>query len=189
MNFSTNYDDLNDFDLLPPGKYETIIKSAEEATTKNGTPYIDVRLVIRNDIEQAFKDRYIFHKIWKKKEPSQQDSQVDGYSFKQLMNLANSSKIPAGKNYGSIAELLADFSGKCVLTEIEHDTYNNNTHERVKFFEPTAHPDCKHVFKERSQPAAANTYKPQQNDVFAQPPVKADLADFEEIITEGDLPF
>lgn len=191
MSFSTNYDGLNDFDLLPPGKYETVIKSAAESETKNGTPFIDVRLVVRNDVEQAYKNRCIFHKIWKKKEPSPQDAQVGGYSFKQLMNLANSAKIPAGKNYGSVAELCADITGKCVKAELEHDTYNDRTNERVKFLEPTAHPECRHVFREKAQPAAdTQTYKPPKNDAFAQPlPQGLGLDDFEEIISDSELPF
>jgi hypothetical protein len=92
MNFATNYDDLGSSEMLPEGKYECIIKSAEEKSL-GGYPVLDIRCVIRNDVEQKYKDRFIFHKIWKKKEPSPQDQQVDGYSFKQLMNLAAAAKI------------------------------------------------------------------------------------------------
>lgn len=191
MNFSTKYDDLNDFELLPEGVYETIVKSAQEAVTQNGAQYIDIRLVIRNDVEQQYKDRYIFHKIWKKKEPTAQDNQVDGYSFKQLMNLASSVKIPSGKNYGSVAELCADFTGKCVKAEIEHNTYNNRTNERVKYLSATDHPDCRHKFKEKTSDSSSQAYRQPRNDAFVQPtiPLPAGLEDFEEIIPEGDLPF
>ena len=47
MNFSTNYDDLGS-SLLPEGKYECIVKDAFPSETKKGTPYLDIRLVIRN---------------------------------------------------------------------------------------------------------------------------------------------
>lgn len=187
MNFSTNYDDLNEFELIPEGIYETVVKSAEEAVTKGGTGYIDVRLVIRNDVEQPQKDRYIFHKIWKKKEPSERDLQVGGYSFAQLMSFANAAKIPAGKNYGSIAEICADFVGKCVKVEIQHDTYKNRTSEKVAEVSASGYPECRHKFKSS---VTAQTYKPPVNDAFAQPsPLPAGLNDFEEILPDSDLPF
>ena len=31
MGFSTNYDDVQEFDLIPAGQYEVIIKNIEEA--------------------------------------------------------------------------------------------------------------------------------------------------------------
>lgn len=193
MNFATNYDDLGSSEMLPEGKYECIIKSAEEKAL-GGYPVLDIRCVIRNDVEQKCKDRFIFHKIWKKKEPSPQDQQVDGYSFKQLMNLAAAAKIPAGKNYQTVAELCADFNGKCVRAEIIHEENKKDgkKYERVKFFEQTGFPECRHVFKASAAQSTA-PYKPAQNDPFAQPaamkPAAApDLSDFVEIDT-GDLPF
>ncbi|MDE5936817.1 MAG: DUF669 domain-containing protein, partial [Ruminococcus sp.] len=36
MGFSTNYDDVQDFDLIPKGEYEVIIKNIEEHTTQKG---------------------------------------------------------------------------------------------------------------------------------------------------------
>ena len=196
MNFSTNYDNIGSGnELLPVGKYECIVKDAVPDTTKNGTPYLDIRLVIRNDVEQKYQNKYIFHSIWKKKEPSEQDKQVDGYSFKQLMSLANAVKLPSGKNYASVEELCKDFVGKCCNVEIEHDEYNGKTRERVKYCNQTSFPECKHVFKTTgsSQQANSSTYKQPKQDAFAQPATAQQpaikLDDFEEVISDDDLPF
>lgn len=194
MAFSTNYDDIGGgSELLPEGKYEVIIRSAGLNTTKKGTPYIDIRMVIRNDIQQQkYQNKYIFHSIWKKKEPTPSDNQVDGYSFKQLMALAKAAKLPAGKNYAAIGDLCKDFINRCVNVEIEHQTDDNGkVHERVKYVKDTVYPECKHVYKEL--PTISNTaYKPPKQDAFAQPPTvqpyTLDINDFEEI-TSGDLPF
>lgn len=193
MNFSTNYDDLGS-SLLPEGKYECIVKDAFTSETKKGTPYLDIRLVIRNDVEQKYQNKYIFHSIWKKKEPSEQDKQVDGYSFKQLMSLANAAGLPSGKSYASVEELCKDFVGKCVGVETEHDEYDGKTNVRVKYCNKTEYPECKHVFKEAAAPVDSNTYQKPKQDAFAQPatvrtPSDIDLDDFEEIIGDGDLPF
>lgn len=190
--FSTNYDNIgNGSELLPEGRYEVVIKTAQLNATKNDTPYIDVRMVVRNDVEQKYQNKYIFHSIWKKREPSPQDLNVDGYSFKQLMSLAKAAKLPSGKNYGSIEELCADFVGKCVVAEIEHQEDNSGKmRERVKFCYESAFPNCKHVFKEAA-PVSKDTYQKPKQDAFAQPATAqgVDLSDFEEVVSDSDVPF
>ena len=121
--------------------------------------------------------------------------QLDGFSFKQIMALAKAAKIPAGKNYANLDEMGKDIEGKPVLVEVYHDTYNGSTNVRVKYVNESKYPDCKHVFKE-SAPAANNqTYaqKPQQSfassAVPPAPTMSNDLSDFEEVISDGDLPF
>lgn len=199
MNFTTNYDNVGTgSDLIPEGEYECVVKTAALNRTSQGKPYFDVRLVIRNDVSQKFANRYIFHSIWKKKDPSEADMQLDGFSFKQIMSLAKAAKLPAGKAYASLDEMGKDLIGKPVRVEIYHDTNPNNgqTKERVKYVNETKYPDCKHVFKE-SAPAANNqTYaqRPQQEFASAAVPTAptaqtADLSDFEEVISDSDLPF
>lgn len=195
MNFSTNYDDIGSGnELLPEGKYECIVKDAFLSVTKKGTPYIDIRFVIRNDVNQKYQNRYIFHSIWKKKEPSEQDKQVDNYSFKQLMSLANAVRLPSGKNYASIDDLCKDFVGKCANVELEHQEDNDGkTRERVKYCNQTTYTECKHVFK-TAAPVDNNTFQKTKQDAFAQPstaqqPKIDNLEDFEEVIGDNDLPF
>ena len=196
MNFTTNYDDVGTSDILPEGSYECVIKSAALNATKNGTAFFDVRFVIRNDVSQKYQNKCIFHSIWKKKEPSEADKQVDGFSFKQVMALAMAVKIPAGKNYADLDEMGKDLVGKPVLVDIYHDTYNGQTNVRVKYVNESKYPDCKHVYKEAAPTANGQTYaqKPQQQFASAAVPtaptaVNADLSDFEEVISDSDLPF
>lgn len=197
MNFTTNYDNVGTgSDLIPEGEYECVVKTAALNRTSQGKPYFDVRLVIRNDVSQKFANRYIFHSIWKKKEPSDADMQVEGFSFAQIMALAKAAQLPAGKSYAGIDEMGKDLIGKPVRVTIEHSNYNDKTNERVKYVNETKYPDCKHVFKE-SAPAANNqTYaqRPQQQFASAVVPTAptaqtADLSDFEEVISDSDLPF
>ena len=194
MNFTTNYDNVGTGSgLLPEGLYECVVKSASLNATQNGKPYFDVRFVIRNDVSQKYQNKYIFHSIWKRKTPSEADMQLDGYSFKQIMALAKAAKIPAGKNYANLDEMGKDIEGKPVLVEVYHDTYNGSTNVRVKYVNESKYPDCKHVFKEA--PANNQTYaqKPQQSfasaAVPAAPTINNDLSDFEEIVSDDDIPF
>ena len=191
MGFSKNYENIGG-GLLPAGKYECIVKDAVPAVTKSGTPYLDIRFVIRNDVSQKYQNKYIFHSIWKRKEPTDQDKQTDNYNFSQLMSLANAVKLPSGKNYASVEELCRDFVGKCCNVEIEHKESNGQTRERVKFCSQTSFPECKHIFKTAGSSQQANdTYKQPNRDAFAQPATAqqpVDLSDFEEINTD-DIPF
>jgi hypothetical protein len=197
MNFTTNYDNVGTgSDLIPEGEYECVVRTAALNSTANGTPYFDVRLVIRNDVSQKFSNRYIFHSLWKKKEPSEADMQVDGFSFAQIMALAKAAQLPAGKSYPGLNEMGKDLIGKPVRVTIEHNTYKEKTSERVKYVNETKYPDCKHVYKEAAPAANNQAYaqKPQQQFASAAVPTvptatAADLSDFEEVISDSDLPF
>ena len=52
MGFSTDYTDVQSFELIPKGEYEVIIKAITERTTQNGATGLNLTLVIRNDVEQ-----------------------------------------------------------------------------------------------------------------------------------------
>ena len=109
MGFSTNYENVNDdYGILPEGDYEVIIRNIEERTTKKGSTGLNLSLVVRNDIEQKFKDSIYFYTLWKKKEPTDADKQVQGYIFNQIMRLAKSAKLPNGKAYESVMDLCKD---------------------------------------------------------------------------------
>lgn len=190
MGFSTNYSEVKEgTELIPKGKYEVIIGSAEFAETKGGTKYIDVRMVIRNDIRQSCQNRIIFHKIWKVREPSANDAMTEGYSFKQLMSLASGLDLPSGKNYASVAELARDFVGKCCNAEviIEHDD-NYGDKNSVRYINKTKCLPCAHQMKQSTAKPAPAASKPA--NAFTQPQQKtpAGLEEFEDI-TDNDTPF
>ena len=73
----------NKAENIPGGDYECIIKYAREDITKSGYIYLKVAMVIRNDIEQNFKNRYIWNTIWKRKKQIQpMNRAADTVSFK-----------------------------------------------------------------------------------------------------------
>ena len=51
MGFSTDYTDVQSFELIPKGEYEVIIKAITERTTPNGATGLNLTFVIRNDVE------------------------------------------------------------------------------------------------------------------------------------------
>lgn len=196
MGFSTNYENINDdFDILPEGEYEVIIRNVEERTTKNGATGLNLSLVVRNDVEQKFKDRYIFYTMWKRREPTDADKQVQGYSFAQIMRVAKSAKLPNGKTYETILDMCKDLIGKTLKVTLEHREWEGKKQENVKYVNGSDYPDCKHVFKEKKAVSTDTVAaRPQEGFANAAMPAQPDslslgsLEGFEELVG-GDAPF
>lgn len=195
MAFATNYEDINDYDLIPQGEYEVIIRNIEERTTRKGSTGLNLSLVIRNDVEQNYKNRYVFHNLWKKKEPTPADMQVQGYSFKQIMQLAKSAKLPSGKSYESVQDLCKDLQYRALRVKIIHDTYNGNTSEKIDRINESKFPQCQHVWKQAAASSKPDTFAQRPETGFAGQSQQAiaatigDLSDFEEILSNDEVPF
>jgi hypothetical protein len=146
--FSTDYSDVDEGGVIPEGEYEAIIKYAGEDVTKETQKvYINVTMVIRNDIEQQFKNKYVWHKLWHRKEPSPADLNCGGYSSKQINSLSKAAGLPNNKKYDSLADWCEEIGGKCVRVTIEHEEYKGKTQAKVKWVNETKHPECRHVWK------------------------------------------
>lgn len=145
MSFSVNYDDVYEGnDLIPVGNYEVIVKIAEEKDTKDGSKkYVNIQLAVRNDIDQKYKNKIIFESLFKGKESGK-------YNMKQFNTISKALKIPNGKNYSSLFELLADWNNKTALVKIKHEEYNGNTNARVSFWNESKFQSCNHVWPVKS---------------------------------------
>lgn len=174
MGFTTDYEDNK---LLPEGAYECIIKRAFVNATQGGSLYFSVRLIVRNDVPQKYQNRNIYHAIWQKRPENQttDDKKVDGYSFKQLMSLAQSAGLPKGKSYETLDDMGKDLEGKCVLVTTYHDEYNGKTSDKVKWVNETKYPDCHHQMKE-------NNPQPQSR-------LDDDIDKMIDVTSDDDLPF
>lgn len=133
MSFKVDYDSANN--LVAPGSYECRIVEAFTNATSGGTLFFSVRMAIRDDVEQPHKGRIIFHRIYRKKEPTAEDMTVDGYSFKQLMSLCRAAQLPNGKSYASLDDLGNDLAGRDLKVTVEHEfnDYRGEKEVRVKW--------------------------------------------------------
>ncbi|HEX3038178.1 MAG TPA: DUF669 domain-containing protein [Oscillospiraceae bacterium] len=189
MPFDTDYSDIPEgSNLIPEGEYECIIKYAGEDATQGGTVYFGATLVLRNDVDQKYKNKYLFHKIWHKKEPSPADLACGGYSSKQINSLAKAAGLPA-KHYESLEDLADELQNKPVRVTVEHDTYNGKTREKVKWVNESKHLPCNHKWKDEAD-VSADDLPDDQN--YAQPAIiPQPNEDFQEVsgISDDDLPF
>lgn len=133
MSFKVDYDATNN--LIAPGSYECRIVEAFTNATAGGTLFFSVRMAIRDDVAQPHKGRIIFHRIWRKREPTAEDMTVDGYSFKQLMSLCRAAQLPNGKRFSSLDELGNDLTGRKLKVTVEHEfnDYRGEMEVKVKW--------------------------------------------------------
>ena len=156
-NFTLNMEDTFDGGIQD-GTYETVITKFEENATQSGTEFADVRLTIRNDIDQKYKNNIVFHRIWKAKA-------IGKYNMKFFNTIGAAAQLQQGKQYSSIDELFQDFLGKPVLVAVKNETseYNDKTYENlnVKRWEKTNFPELAHKFKTEE---GSNPFATQQQD-------------------------
>lgn len=146
MGFKINYNDTWDNGNVEPGYYEIIVKDAkEEKNEKTGTIYINMPLVIRNDIaDQKFKNAFIWHKMYRKKDTHE-------YIGSQINSIAKALQLPDGKEYASLDELLFDFIGHSALVKVTNEDYKGRDYLKVQSWMPTKYPQCNHQWKDASE--------------------------------------
>jgi hypothetical protein len=167
----------SEFTPVPTDNYEMIIQSAQERATKNGAESLQLRLIIRNDLDgvsenqKKYHNRNIFMDNWKRKATNQYDMQ--GFQY-----ILDACKIPEGTDIPNVQGFIDTISGKPVKVYITKDTDEYNGKEReVNHIAPwniktTDYPDVQHKFKTKDK----------ANDPFADNSKPVDISD-------KDLPF
>lgn len=186
MGFKSNWSEAaQPNSIKPEGDYECIITKVEERVNQNGKENLNISMVIRNDVEQGYKNGYIFNTIWKRREPTEADLQVKGYGYGQIMALGKAAGLPDGKEYESLEQFCGELVNKPVRVTVKHGEWNGEKREEVRWLNPTKFPTIKHTFKQ-SQSSTAQTYaQPQQSYASAQPRNQG----FTDMPLDDDLPF
>lgn len=138
--FTINHDEAMDMGLIEEGEYEVVVAKAFEDVSKNGSVFINLHLVVRNDIDQKYKNKYIFASIWQSKETGQ-------YHPGMINTVAKALRIENGKRFNTLQELLDDFLYKTARVTVKHEEYNGRTNARVQSWEQSKFTTCNHQFK------------------------------------------
>lgn len=194
MAFGTNYSAAQDYSLIPQGEYECMIANASIAETKSGARKVSIHLVIRNDVQQQCMNRYLFLDIWRKKEPNENDEQVEGFNFAQLMNVARAARIPDGTSFETLEQFLKALMGRCIRATVSHREWDGKVMESVdqlRGIQETRFPECRHKQKTAAQPDAHTGQHRSAAPAAAPAPQNlGNLNDFEEILgSDGEIPF
>ena len=144
--------------LLPEGTYEVILKDGGYMdVTKGGTPYLNIPLVVRNDVDQNGKNAYIWDAIWTESSQKHIDFKVN--------NISDAVGIPYDTEFETIEDWGLYIKGKCMRVKVTHEEYNGNENLNVSGYLKTEYPDCKHVFKKKIDPDEFETLEDDDGDL------------------------
>lgn len=124
--FSVNYEAAEQFSSIEDGTYEVVVAQAEQAASQSGTDFLDIRLKIRDDFQQKFRNNLIFDKVWINKQTLQ-------YPEWALQRYAKAIKIPEGVEVNTIEQFLELITGKTLKVTVknEQSEYNGKTYDNL----------------------------------------------------------
>lgn len=117
--FSVNYEAAEQFSSVENGTYEVVVATAEQSASKSGTDFLDIRLKIRDDFQQKFRNNLIFDKVWINKQTLQ-------YPEWALQRYAKAVKIPEGVEINTIKQFLDIIKGKTLKVTVKNEQSESN---------------------------------------------------------------
>ena len=117
--FSVNYEAAEQFSSVENGTYEVVVTTAEQSASKTGTDFLDIRLKIRDDFQQKFRNNLIFDKVWINKQTLQ-------YPEWALQRYAKAVKIPEGVEINTIEQFLDIIKGKTLKVTVKNEQSESN---------------------------------------------------------------
>lgn len=154
-NYSKNETKGNTYEPLPAQEYEAIITQTTEHATPSGAESLQIRLVIRNDLDNVpalaksnakFHNRVIFAENWKRKATKQYDTD-------SLQYILDAVGIPEGTVLNSMEDFINAINGKPVRVYVKQETDSYNGEDKIRNvvnpwgFKPTEFKQVNHTFK------------------------------------------
>lgn len=143
MAISFNYEDL---EYITPGVYEAVIQNTSEKFTQgNGTRYMAVSMVIRNDIQQKYQDKRIDYRIWTTSNPGTKT--IEGYVEYSLALMSKACRLPEQIDVNSVNELSKLWIGKPVRITVGQREYKGKTYIEISKVEQSGYIQVNHKYK------------------------------------------
>lgn len=128
------------------GTYEVVVNRASEEATQGGAEYIELDLIIRNDIQQLCQNMHLFPKVWKSKKDNQ-------YNMGMIMTIAQALGLEDGKSYSGLDELFTDMVLRPVNVVVKNEESNGYKNLNVKRWSPSRFKEMNHQFKNGDEPS------------------------------------
>jgi hypothetical protein len=111
--FSLDFTDVFE-GKIEDGNYEILINRVSEDATPGGAEFVEFDLIVRNDVDQKYKNVHIFHKVWKAKDTGK-------YNMKTFNTIGKACQLQNGKSYKSLNELLDDYVRKTAIVNVKNE--------------------------------------------------------------------
>lgn len=125
--FSVNYEAAEQFAAIEDGTYEVYVAQAEQSATQSGTDFLDIRLKIRDDFQQKFRNNLIFDRIYVNKSTLE-------YPIWLLQMYCKAAKVPENTDIQTIEQFLDLIKGKSMKVTVKNETseWNGKTYENLR---------------------------------------------------------
>lgn len=130
MVFKLDFNDVFEGNsTIKDGTYECVIHRVSEGATPGGSEYIQFDLIIREDVDQAYKKCHIFHKVWKGKGAQDDKKRVR----RDFNTIGKASSMTDGMSFKSLDELYRAYEGKSIKVTVKNESseYNGKTYENL----------------------------------------------------------
>lgn len=119
--------------LVKEGDYEAIIERMEVKTIPSGKNKLSVAFRIRDDVDQNYKNKWMFKDIWEEK-----DNQ-GVFNRKQINQLLGTQKIDDGQEFESINDVIKFLENAPLIihVSIEFDDYRGEDVNTISYFKKT----------------------------------------------------
>ena len=125
--------------MPPEGQYECLITMAKYNMTRNGTEYLHISLLIRDDVEQEGMGEVIDWSVWRKRKPGRQDP--DGFAAGTIQHISKVVGFENGMEFSTIDDWMRALKGRTVRVEIKHEEYNDRVSAKVAYSYSSDHPN------------------------------------------------
>ena len=127
------YDASDASGLVKEGDYEAIIERMEVKTIPSGKNKLSVAFRIRDDVDQAYKNKWMFKDIWAEKD------NPEVFNRKQINQLLGTQKIADGTEFASINEIIKFLENAPLIIHIgiEFDEWRGEDVNTVSYFKKT----------------------------------------------------
>lgn len=131
------------YNLIPEGIYEVILKDGGYMdATEGGTTYLNIPMVVRNDVEQKYKNMFIWDAVWTSSTQKHIDFKTGAISA--------ALEISPGTEFESIEQWGEFLKGKVLRVAVKHEEYQGKMQVKINGYYKTECPDVKRVFKSKS---------------------------------------
>lgn len=159
--FTLDFSKANDGNIKD-GTYEAVISTVKEDAAKTGTEFLNFDLVVRNDIDQQYKNSHVFQKVYRSKATNK-------YNQGMIMTIAQAAGMTDGKKYSNFEEFQKDFTGRPVKVNVrtrERDYQGTKyTDTEVARWAVTAFPKVAHQWAKGMVPNQPATATPSAPDI------------------------
>ena len=132
---SYTYEKPESNELVKDGDYECTIENIKIKTTPNGVEYLSVMCRVRDDVEQAYKNKCLFDSIWHSKE------NPNIFNPKRINQLLGTQAVQDGQVFDTIDDVINFLTGAKLIAhvKIEFSEYQNKDINVIKYFNKSQH--------------------------------------------------